>query len=109
MKWVELVPDRICTTPIKVLFENGLNEDGSPHQETVFSGNCNYSEKAKTVFDGERKAVRLSAVALFNGDISPGKDIEGCVEVGNTTRRIFSFSRGRNPDGTVNFTQLELI
>ena len=41
MKWVELVPDRICTTPIKVFLENGLNEDGSPHQETVFYGNCN--------------------------------------------------------------------
>ena len=109
MKWPNLVPDKVCTTPITVNFEDGVNEDGSPHVVAVFSGVCNYSEKAKTVFDGERKAVRLSAVALFNGDIYPGKDVEGCVEVGNITRRIFSFSRGRNPDGTVNFTQLELV
>ena len=109
MKWPDLVQESVCTTPITVHFEDGINEDGSPRIVAVFVGMCNYSEKAKTVFDGERKAVRRSAVAMFSGDIYPEKDIEGCVEVGNTTRRIIASSRGRNPDGTVNFTQLELI
>lgn len=111
MKWPELVPDSVCTIPVKIQLEDGVNEDGSPKKIVLFEGNCNYSEKSKQVLDEERRLVQLQATALFNGDIAPGMDISGEVAVngGKVTRRIYSSSRARNPDGTVNFTQLELM
>ena len=60
----------------------------------------------------EKQLVQLNAQALFDGDICPGEDISGeiVVHAGSViSRRIYRFSRGRNPDGTVNFTCLELI
>jgi hypothetical protein len=50
-------------------------------------------------------------VALFNGDIAPDADtIEGDVEVlSGIHRRIYASQKNRNPDGTVNYTRLELI
>lgn len=112
MKWPELVPDRVCTTPIVVYRTEGIDENSAPRQITVFAGKCNYSEKMKQVLDAERRLVTLSATALFNGDIAPGAEtIEGFAKVdgGEIERVIFRASRARNPDGTVNFTQLELM
>ena len=86
MKYPQLVPDRVCTTPITVYRESGLNRDGSP-------------------------IITLNAVALFNGDIAPDSDtIEGDVDVlSGIHRRIYASQKCRNPDGTVNYTRLELI
>ena len=88
MKWPELVPDSVCTIPVKIQFE-----------------------KSKQVLDQERRLVQLQATALFNGDIAPGLDISGeaVINGGTVIRRIYSSSRARNPDGTVNFTKLELM
>ena len=49
---------------------------------------------------------------MLDGDIAPGmENIAGYVEIngGKITRTIYRASRARNPDGTVNFTQLELM
>lgn len=111
MTWPELVPAWVCTTKIKVTVENGIKEDGAPKQTVVFEGLCNYSEKERSVLDAERRLVSLEAQALIPGDIAAGKDISGRVVIGDgtVTRRIYRASRARNPDGTVNFTQLELM
>lgn len=112
MKWPELVPDRICNTPINISLTDGIGEDGAPKVVKSWTGNCNYSEKQKQILDAERRLITLEATALFNGDIFPGQEkLEGEVIVnsGSITRTIYRSSRGRNPDGTVNFTQLELM
>lgn len=111
MKWPELVPDSICNTPIQILFEDGINEDGSPKKTVIFDGKCNYSEKARQILNAERQLIQLQAVALLNGDIAPGKDISGeaIISNGHVIRRIYASSRGYNPDGTVNYTRLELM
>ena len=70
MKWPELVPDSVCTIPVKIQFEDGINEDGSPKKAVLFEGNCNYSENSKQVLDQERRLVQLQTTALFNGDNS---------------------------------------
>lgn len=113
MKWPQLVPPQACCTPITVRLQTGLNLDGSPKQETIYDGKCNYSEKCRQVMNAERQLIQLNARALIPGDIAPGRDISGEVVVhgagAETVRVIYSASRARNPDGTVNFTQLELI
>lgn len=112
MKFPELVPNKVCRTSIKIQFENGLEEDGSPKKTVLFAGFCNWKETGRIVFDKERKAVNLTGIALLNGD--PLKDaefLEGKVYVGEgkTAHKIHAYDRARNPDGTVNYTKLELV
>lgn len=113
MKWPQLVPPQACCTPITVRLQTGLNLDGTPKQETIFDGKCNYSEKCRQVVDAERQLIQLNARALIPGDIAPGRDISGEAVIhgagAETVRIIYSTSRAQNPDGTVNYTQLELI
>ena len=111
MKYPQLVPDRVCTTPITVHRESGLNMDGSPKRTTIFEGKCNYSEKTVQRMTADKQFITLNAVALFNGDIAPDVDtIEGDVDVlSGIHRRIYTSQKNRNPDGTVNYTRLELI
>ena len=111
MKYPQLVPDRVCTTPITVYRESGLNRDGSPKRTVIFEGKCNYSEKTIQRITADKQLITLNATALFNGDIAPDVDnIEGDVNVlSGIHRRIYASQKNRNPDGTVNYTRLELI
>lgn len=111
MNYPRLVPDRVCTTPITVYREGGLNKDGSPKRTVIYEGKCNYSEKTCQRMTADKQLITLNAVALFNGDIAPDADsITGEVYVlHGIHRRIYASQKGRNPDGTVNYTRLELI
>ena len=112
MRWPELVPDSICHMPITVTITDGIGEDGAPKVVNTWSGNCNYSDKQKRVLDAERRLITLEAIALFNGDVFSGKEkLEGEVVIGDgtITWQIYRGSRARNPDGSVNYTQLELM
>lgn len=52
----------------------------------------------------------MNAKAIIEGDIAPGRDIEGYVMVEGTIKRsIHRAARPRNPDGSVYSTELELI
>ena len=111
MKYPELVPDRVCTIPITIYREGGLNKDGSPKRTVIFEGKCNYSEKTYQRITADKQIITLNAQALFNGDIAPDVDnIEGDVQVlHGRHRRIYALQKAFNPDGTVNYTRLELI
>lgn len=111
MKWPDLVPPSVCNTKIKIVWEDGIDEDGAPAVKTIYDGRCNYSEKSMDVLDAERRLIRLEAVALLHGDPVPNSDIAGTAVIGGGTvrRKIFRSYRARNPDGSVNFTKLELM
>ena len=113
MTWPKLVPPAVCHTRIVITLTSGVNIDGSDKTVILYDGMCNYSEKSRQILNAERQMVQLQAQALIDGDICPGQDITGDVVVYNAgseiKRRIYTASRGRNPDGTVNFTQLDLM
>ncbi len=111
MKYPALVPDKICTTPVTVYRENGLNRDGSPKRTVIFEGKCFYKEKTKHKITADKQLITLSGEALFNGDIAPDTDdIAGEVRIlSGIKRRIYASEKAKNPDGTVNYTRLELI
>jgi hypothetical protein len=112
MKWPQLVPDSVCNTPITINLTDGTDEDGAPKVVATWSGNCNYSEKQKQVLDAQHCLITLEATALFPGDIFPGREKlqgEAIIGDGTITWTIYRGSRARNPDGSVNFTQLELM
>lgn len=111
MKYPELVPDRICTTAVTVYRTDGLNRDGSPKKTVIFDGKCFYSEKSKTKLTADKQLITLSGEALFNSDIAPDTDVitGEAVLLSGVRRVIYSSEKCRNPNGTVNYTRLELI
>ena len=58
----------------------------------------------------DKQLIMLSGTALFNGDIYPSSAvIEGKANISGREYVIFSSEKAKNPDGTVNYTRLELI
>lgn len=111
MKYPELVPDWVCKTPITVHIESeGLSEEGEPTVAFEAELLCNWQDGGKVVLDEEQKFVEVFGKAYFNGDICPELPniTAGWVEIFGETREIFKGHKRRNPDGTVNHTEIEL-
>ena len=110
MNYPKLV--RICKTDIHVvLYAEEITEDGAPKIALEGDFKCNYQDKAKRVITAEQKIIQLTAKALFDGDIAPDLAVisSGTVTVFGETRQIYQGTKSRNPDGTVNFTELEIM
>lgn len=112
MRYPCLVPKRLCRTKIRVWLEyEGLNRFGEPYPAIEKELECNYQDRAKTVMNAEKKLVHVTGTAMFPGDIAPELPVisGGFVEVFGVRRRIEQGMKARNPDGTVNFCQLEVV
>lgn len=112
MKFPSLVDKRFCKTPITVtLYQEGNDEDGEPLSGIEFEGLCNYQDSAKTVLTAEKRLIQLSAQAYFIGDIAPGLAVisDGEVTIFGEKRKVAQGMKARNPDGTVNYTRLDLV
>lgn len=112
MPWPCLVLEQWCKTDISLEFNReSLNEYGEPLPPVAHSGKCNYQDKAKTVLTAEKKLVEITGTALFPGDICPELSVisGGNAKVMGVKRRILQGKKARNPDGTVNYTEVLLI
>lgn len=130
MKFPSLVKKQFCKTHVEVtIYCEGVTEDGAPvvafecrdlypsknlyPSKTLFPGNahCNMQSKAKTVYTKEQKIVQVSAVLLFDGDLAPESPTlsSGFVVIDGVKRNIVQGIKHRNPDGTVNYTELDVI
>lgn len=130
MKFPPLVKKQFCKTPVEVtIYGEGVSEDGAPvvafrcgeiypsdtllPNTNLFAGNahCNMQSKAKTIYTKEQKIVQVSAVLLFSGDLAPDCPnlSSGYVVLDGEKRTIVQGIKHRNPDGTVNFTELDVI
>lgn len=112
MKYPCLVRPRLCQTPITVtLYGEGLTEDGAP--EIVLEADllCNWQDGAQTVLTAQQKKIVVSGKALFPGDICPQQAViaGGKVTIFGVTRTIAKGVKARNPDGTVNYTELDVM
>ena len=89
--------------------ENGITE------KLIFNGKGNLSEKNKTVVNAEKQIVTLSGRCLLEGDILPGEQVKGYVEILNNDgtlyakRKIYNANKPRNPDGSVYSTEIDLM
>lgn len=109
MTWPELVPDAVCQTPIRLVIEReGLDEDGAPSVAFAYEGKCNWQDGGKVTLTAEQKYVRITGRAYFNGDIAPDLPniISGYAEVFGVRRPVAEGIKVRNPDGTVNYTEV---
>ncbi len=112
MKYPQLGPSWTCRTPIHVeLNREGVSEDGEPLLCLTADLMCNWQDSAKIVRTGEKQYTQLSGVAVFPGDIAPDLAVisSGIVVIGEETRQILQGTKARNPDGSVNYTKLEVV
>lgn len=111
VKWPQLVLPQFCTTEIKVVVDSeDLNENGTPKQLLNWTGKCNYQDKSKKIWTTDKVLVEVTGTCLIPGDIAPDLPIipSGTVTIFNVDRVLVQGTKARNPDGTVNYTQLEL-
>ena len=112
VKYPCLIPKRYCRTEASFLFEReGLNKYGEPLEPIEYAGKCNYQDKARTVLTAEKKLIETTGSALLPGDICPELPVisGGPAVVLGSERRILQGRKARNPDGTVNYTEVLLI
>ena len=112
MKYPSLIPERLCKTDVTMFLEQeGVTEYGEPLPGYKFSGKCNYQDKAKAVYTTEKKLVQITGSVLIPGDICPELAVisAGKAVVHGVERTILRGSKARNPDGTVNFTEVLLV
>lgn len=110
-RWPCLVLPQFCTNDIKIIVESEeISENGAPKHLLSWSGKCNYQDRAKRVYTTDKVYVDISGTCLIPGDIAPDLAIipNGEVTIFNTKRELVQGTKARNPDGSVNFTQLEL-
>ncbi len=112
MKYPCLVPKRLCKVDILVHLESEeVNEYGQPKKILDLKLKGNFQDKARTILTAEKKLVEITGTAMFPGDIAPDWPTlsGGTVTVFGKERRIERGMKARNPDGTVNFSQLEVV
>lgn len=135
MKYPKLVPPRLCNAQVHITFFGGLNMEGVEEKIGEYEGKCNLSAKTRHTVTENKRIITVEAVALFDGDIIPylsnpagemtiaevfplecedgerleteSDDAVTLCRQGNPYR-ISRISKERNPDGTVNFTKVEL-
>lgn len=129
MKFPRLVLKKFCKTPCEVVvYDEGLTEDGAPKvvyecrfiypsdsiypSDTLFLAPlyCNYQDRVKTVYTSDKKKVECTGVLLIPFDFCPNSSISsGYVTVNGVKREIVKCIKGRNPDGTVNYVELDVM
>lgn len=112
MKYPCLVPKRLCKTDIAlVLHEEGVSESGGPIVAAELSLKCNYQDSSKMIMDTEQKLIQISGIAMFTGDICPELPVisGGIATIFGKERTILQALKVRNPDGSVNYTELRLV
>lgn len=109
MRYPHLVPAGVCKTPIRIVIEQeGLSEEGEPLTAFEQELKCNWQDGAKTILTAEQKYVRITGRAYFDGDICPDLPVisSGYGIIFGSIRRICDGIKARNPDGSVNYTEV---
>lgn len=106
------MPSKFCNTAVNVVLEReGTTEDGEPIEAIALKTTCNYQDTGKKVYTAEQKIIQLSGTAMFPGDLCPELPAitGGTITVYGVERDIAKGQKARNPDGTVNYTKLEVV
>ena len=111
MRYPSLILKRHCKTELTAHLEHErVNEGGEPEASVVWTGKCNYQSQAHKVYTDQKVWVDVTATCLIPGDIAPEVAVisAGTAEVFGEKRKIVVGAKLRNPDGSVNYTRLEL-
>lgn len=112
MKWPELARAGVCRTPIRLVIEGeGIDEDGAPEQALVCAGRCFWQDGGEVYLTEEKRTVRIAGRAIMPGDIAPElpEIAAGYGVINGVQRRITGGTKARNPDGSVNYTEVRFL
>lgn len=110
MKYPRLVPKWVCSTTIRLEIEGeGITEDGAPESITIVEACGSWQDGGETIYTTDQKQIRISGKAYFNGDIVPQlTNISGGYGyIYGEKREIYKGFKRRNPDGSVNHTEIQ--
>lgn len=110
-RWPQLILPQFCKTVLSLHIESeDIGEDGAPLFIIDWDGTCNYQDRAKKIYTSDKMLVEVTGTCLIPGDIAPELAVitSGKAVVYGEERVIMQGTKARNPDGTVNYTQLEL-
>lgn len=110
MRYPKLV--RIARTPARVVIES--SEPNEYNERVVICDRdvlCNYQDTASIRFDGNKQSPEVVGCLLIDGDPFPEASViaAGYVDVFGMRMAIAKGAKARNPDGTVNYTRLDVI
>lgn len=90
---------------------DGVSEDGEILPELSITQKCNIQFKSEQKLDDKRQSVSLTGKAYFEGDMCPDIRIikGGKLVCDDIEYKIHAGSKALNFDGSVNYTELELI
>ena len=107
-----LVDKKFCKTDIMVTIDGTeLNEDGEIEPYAIIITKCNLQMGARVSMTKDKEKIELSGIALFAGDLCPSVPViaSGTAKINDVEYSINKGTKNYNPDGTVNYTTLELI
>ena len=107
-----LVDKKFCKTNVLVTIDRDeMNEDGEIKRAASIITTCNLQMGARVSMTKDKEKIELSGVALFIGDLCPSVPVisSGTVKIYDREYSINKGTKNLNPDGTVNYTTLELI
>lgn len=111
-KYPNLVPTYLCFKPVVVVIYSGdRTEDGGPEKIAEITAKCNYQSVNKEVINDKNQKIEVNGVCYFCGDLVPDVSVisSGYVLIDGHKRDIATGSKAYNPDGTINFTKIEVI
>ena len=99
-------------TSVRVIIEA---EDSNEFNERVVllddELKCNYQDTGSIKFDSKKSKPEITGSLYFDGDILPGTPVisTGTAIIFGEPRHIVAGTKARNPDGSVNYTKLDVI
>lgn len=111
MRWPRLVVPFAQSVEVSASVDaDGIDEDGAPIEGASWSGMCNWQDSVSRSFTKDRTEVEVNAVLYIDGDAFPSMRAAagGIASIGDEQREIVKVRKNRNPDGTVNNTELWL-
>lgn len=112
MKFPKLVNSGFTKTWLHVtLYAEEITEDGAPIIALDDDFRGNWQDGAKTILTKEQKKVQISGRVYIDGDAAPclSEITDGIVTVFGVDRKLAMGRKHRNPDGTVNYTELDVM
>lgn len=102
---------KACTPAHITLYAAEPNEFNE--REVILEGDflVNMQAGGGVVFTAEKQRIQLSGVLLCDGDICPACDslAVGKAEISGARYDILRVQKCRNPDGSVNYTRIEVV
>lgn len=111
MRFPRLVKAFTQSIPITAVVDaDGIDEDGAPIVGATWEGSCNWQDRSVETFDHTKVETKVVATLYIDGDPFSGLAIisGGNVTAFGETREIVQGMKARNPDGTVNYTRIDL-